>query len=213
MKKLSLYLVCLFLSFSFLASAQEKKKTLPKNDYVITITTEFGTMTALLYDATPLHKANFIKLATTGFYNGTTFHRIIKDFMIQGGDPNSKDSLPYNDGQGGPNYTIPAEFVPTLKHVKGAIAAARMGDQVNPQKASSGSQFYIVHNATGTPFLDGSYTVFGQVIKGLDVIDKIAQQPKGMADRPTKNITMTVTATKMKVKKIIKTYNCEKFYN
>jgi cyclophilin family peptidyl-prolyl cis-trans isomerase len=213
MKKLSFYLVFTFISFSFLATAQEKKKELPKTDYVITITTEFGTMTALLYDATPLHKANFIKLASEGYYNGTTFHRVIKDFMIQGGDPNSKDSIPYNDGQGGPKYTVPAEFVPTLKHVKGAIAAARMGDQVNPQKASSGSQFYIVHNATGTPFLDGSYTVFGQVIKGLEVIDKIADQPKGQADRPTKNITMTVTAKKMKVKKIIKTYNCEKFYN
>jgi cyclophilin family peptidyl-prolyl cis-trans isomerase len=212
MKNLSLYLVLAFLSLNFLASAQEKK-VLPKTDYVITITTEFGAMTALLYDATPLHKANFIKLASSGFYNGTTFHRIIKDFMIQGGDPNSKDSLPYNDGQGGPGYTVPAEFVPTLKHTKGALAAARMGDQMNPQKASSGSQFYIVHNANGTPFLDGGYTVFGQVIKGLEIIDKIADQPKGMADRPTKNITMTVTAKKMKVKKIIKTYNCEKFYN
>jgi cyclophilin family peptidyl-prolyl cis-trans isomerase len=213
MKKLSLYLACLLLSFGYFATAQEKKKVLPKEDYVITITTEFGVMTALLYNATPLHKANFIKLASAGYYNGTTFHRVIKDFMIQGGDPNSKDSIPYNDGQGGPNYTVPAEFVPALKHTKGAIAAARMGDQVNPQKASSGSQFYIVHNANGTPFLDGSYTVFGQIIKGLEVIDKIADQPKGAADRPSKNITMTVTAKKMKVKKIIKTYNCEKFYN
>jgi cyclophilin family peptidyl-prolyl cis-trans isomerase len=212
MKKLSFYLLCAFLSISIFAIGQEKKK-LPKDDYVITITTEFGEMTLLLYNATPKHKENFIKLASSGYYNGTTFHRIIKDFMIQGGDPNSKDSLPYNDGLGGPEYTIPAEFVPTLKHVKGALAAARMGDQMNPAKASSGSQFYIVHNPNGTPFLDGSYTVFGQVIKGMEVIDKIADQPKDMRDRPTKNITMTVKATKMKVKKIIKTYNCESFYN
>jgi peptidylprolyl isomerase/peptidyl-prolyl cis-trans isomerase B (cyclophilin B) len=170
-------------------------------------------MTALLYNATPKHKENFIKLANEGFYNGTTFHRIIKNFMIQGGDPNSKDSIPFNDGQGGPGYTIPAEFVPSLKHVKGAIAAARMGDQVNPQKASSGSQFYIVQNEKGTPFLDGSYTVFGQVIQGLDVIDKIADQPKDQRDRPLKNISIKVTAKKTKVKKILKQYNCASFYN
>ncbi len=212
MKTRSLSLLLFLLTLSFSLQAQGKK-TLPKDDYVITIKTGFGEMTALLYEATPKHKANFIKLASEGFYDGTTFHRIIKDFMIQGGDPNSKDSIPGNDGQGGPSYTVPAEFVPSLKHVKGAIAAARMGDQVNPQKASSGSQFYIVHNANGTPFLDGSYTVFGQVIKGLDVIDKIAEQPKDMRDRPQANITMTVKAQKMKVKKIIKTYNCEKFYN
>ncbi|HWZ22368.1 MAG TPA: peptidylprolyl isomerase, partial [Cytophagaceae bacterium] len=143
----------------------------------------------------------------------TTFHRIIKDFMIQGGDPNSKDSIPGNDGIGGPGYTIPAEFVPTLKHVKGALAAARMGDQVNPKKESSGSQFYIVHNAKGTPFLDGSYTVFGQVVKGLEVVDKISEQPKDMRDRPSKNITMKITAKKMKTKQIIKMYTCEAFYN
>ncbi len=212
MKTKPLYLLLLLVTLSFSSLAQEKK-ALPKTDYVITIKTEFGDMVALLYNATPKHKENFIKLASEGFYNGTTFHRVIKDFMIQGGDPNSKDSIPGNDGQGGPNYTVPAEFVPTLKHVKGAIAAARMGDQVNPQKASSGSQFYIVQNAKGTPFLDGSYTVFGQVIKGVEVTDKIAEQPKGYGDRPSKNITMTVTAKKMKVKKIIKTYGVTSFYN
>ena len=212
MKKLTVSFLFLFLYTGLIAIAQEKKK-FPKNDYVITIDTDFGQMILLLYDATPKHKENFIKLASSGYYNGTTFHRIIKDFMIQGGDPNSKDSIPNNDGLGGPDYTIPAEFVPTLKHVKGALAAARMGDQINPQKASSGSQFYIVHNAKGTPFLDGSYTVFGQTVKGLEVIDKIAEQPKDMRDRPLKNITMKVSAKKMKVKKIIALYNCASFYN
>ncbi|HVD97449.1 MAG TPA: peptidylprolyl isomerase [Cytophagaceae bacterium] len=212
MKKNAVYLLFIFTIFNFSSFAQEKKN-LPKDDYVITISTEFGNMTALLYNATPKHKENFIKLANEGFYNGTTFHRIIKNFMIQGGDPNSKDSIPFNDGQGGPGYTIPAEFVPSLKHVKGAIAAARMGDQVNPQKASSGSQFYIVQNEKGTPFLDGSYTVFGQVIQGLDVIDKIADQPKDQRDRPLKNISIKVTAKKTKVKKILKQYNCASFYN
>jgi cyclophilin family peptidyl-prolyl cis-trans isomerase len=212
MKKLTTTLLFSLLFVSFLAIGEEKKK-LPKEDYVITIDTEFGQMILLLSNATPKHKENFIKLATSGFYNGTTFHRIIKDFMIQGGDPNSKDSIPGNDGIGGPGYTIPAEFVPTLKHVKGALAAARMGDQVNPKKESSGSQFYIVHNAKGTPFLDGSYTVFGQVVKGLEVVDKISEQPKDMRDRPSKNITMKITAKKMKTKQIIKMYTCEAFYN
>ena len=212
MKQLSLFIL-LFLFIAGTNSFAQEKKTTPKNDYVITISTELGDMTLLLYDATPKHKENFIKLASSGFYNGTTFHRIIKDFMIQGGDPNSKDSIPGNDGMGGPDYTIPAEFVASLKHVKGALAAARMGDQVNPQKASSGSQFYIVQNANGTPFLDNNYTVFGQVIKGLDVIDKIAVQEKDMRDRPSKDIKMKVTAKKMSVKKIIKTYGVEKFYN
>lgn len=212
MKKLTTSLLFSLLFVSFIAIGQEKKK-LPKTDYVITMDTDFGQMIILLCDATPKHKENFIKLATTGFYNGTTFHRIIKDFMIQGGDPNSKDSLPTNDGIGGPGYTIPAEFVPSLKHVKGALAAARMGDQINPKKESSGSQFYIVHNAKGTPFLDGSYTVFGQVVKGLEVVDKISEQPKDMRDRPSKSITMKVGTKKMKVKQIIKLYNCETFYN
>jgi cyclophilin family peptidyl-prolyl cis-trans isomerase len=211
MKKIASFLLCLFLLIASLAIGQDSKN-LPKDDYVITIDTEFGQMVILLYNATPKHKDNFIKLASSGYYNGTTFHRIIKDFMIQGGDPNSKDSLPYNDGLGGPGYTVPAEFVPTLKHVKGALAAARMGDQINPEKASSGSQFYIVQNTNGTPFLNGSYTVFGQVIKGLEVIDKIAEQPKSQSDRPLKNITMKVTAKKVKVKKIIKMYGCESFY-
>jgi len=205
----SLVLIALLLSAFVLKKAAP---SLPKEDYVVTIKTPQGDMILLLYDKTPKHKANFVKLAKEGFYNGTTFHRVIKDFMIQGGDPNSKDTIPYNDGQGGPGYTVDAEFIPELKHVKGALAAARMGDQMNPAKASSGSQFYIVQNDKGTPFLDGNYTVYGQVIKGLDVIDKIANVQKGMADRPVQDVRMNVSVEKMKTKKIIKLYGCGAFY-
>lgn len=210
MKKI---LLLLFLSIIIVLQVEAaKKKKIPKDDHVVTISTEFGNMVILLYDLTPLHKANFIKLANEGFYNGTTFHRIIQDFMVQGGDPNSKDMDANNDGQGGPGYTIPAEFDDSLTHVKGAVAAARLGDQANPTKASSGSQFYIVQKADGSHFLDKSYTVFGQVVKGLEVIDKIAMQPKDYRDRPSKDIKMTVKVEKMKIKKIIKLYGCQKHY-
>lgn len=197
----------LILAFLFSATgtfAQKTKKK--KKETVVTITTEYGEMKLILFDETPEHKKNFIKLAKEGFYNGTTFHRIIDNFMIQGGDPNSKDANPDNDGQGGTDYTVPAEFVAKYKHVRGALAAARMGDQVNPQKKSSGCQFYIVENHNGTPFLDNNYTVYGQVIFGLDVIDKIAEQAKDGRDRPIKDIKMTVTVEQMKLKKITKLY-------
>lgn len=172
-----------------------------KKDYLITISTEFGDMVLILYDQTPKHKENFVKLAKEGYYDSTTFHRIIDDFMIQGGDPNSKDDNPNNDGQGGPNYKIDAEFTSDLSHVRGAVAAARTN---NPQKQSSGSQFYIVEKHEGTHFLDGQYTVFGQVIQGLDVIDKIAEQPKNRSDRPIKDIIMTVTVKEVSYKKTAK---------
>ncbi|MDZ4699660.1 MAG: peptidylprolyl isomerase [Rhodothermales bacterium] len=109
------------------------------------IVTPYGSMTVRLYDDTPQHRDNFKKLVAEGFYDGTTFHRVMPEFMIQGGDPNSKDDDPYNDGIGGPGYTVPAEFNPALIHKKGALAAARQPDQVNPERRSSGSQFYIVH--------------------------------------------------------------------
>lgn len=208
------FLLTLF-AFAAVLSAQAQTATapvLPKEDYVVTISTSYGDMILLLYDATPLHKKNFIDLAQKHFYDGTTFHRVIVDFMIQGGDPNSKDSITTNDGQGGPGYTVPAEFNPNLKHDKGALAAARMGDEVNPAKASSGSQFYIVQNKKGTPFLNNNYTVFGQTIKGFEVIDKIAQVEKDGGNRPLKDVTMKVTVTKMKTKKIIKLYDCAWFY-
>ena len=189
---------------------------------LVELETEFGKMVIWLYDATPKHRDNFIKLAEEGYYDGLLFHRVINGFMVQGGDPNSKDAAPNTRlGSGGPGYTIPAEFVDTLSHFKGALAAARMGDQVNPQKASSGSQFYIVQGKPvserdlqmiesragksytpsqrarymevgGTPFLDWNYTVFGEVIEGLEVIDKIAEVSTNPGDRPKSDVSMKV---------------------
>src|SRR6188508_1702698 len=156
-------LLTLFAIVSILtAQAQTPAEpVIPTDDYVVTISTSYGDMVLLLYNQTPLHKKNFIKLAQEHYYDGTTFHRVILDFMIQGGDPNSKDSITTNEGVGGPDYTIPAEINPALKHDKGALAAARMGDEMNPSRASSGSQFYIVQNKNGTPSLNNNYTVFG----------------------------------------------------
>ncbi len=199
------------------------------------ISTRYGDMVIRLYDETPLHRDNFRKLVEEGYYDGTTFHRVIEGFMIQGGDGNSKDDDPYNDGQGGPGYTVDAEFNPVLFHKKGALAAARQADQVNPQRRSSGSQFYIVHGTKlsteelgqmvtqlqqrdpsfsvspeaakaytesgGTPFLDGQYTVFGEVVEGFDVLDAIAasetprklgQQGGALVDRPAEEVKMTI---------------------
>jgi peptidyl-prolyl cis-trans isomerase B (cyclophilin B) len=176
-------------------------------DKLVTIKTSQGEIKLVLFDDTPKHKENFLKLAQEGFYDGTTFHRVIDGFMIQGGDPNTKDTEPGNDGTGNPGYTVPAEINPAHKHVRGAVAAARQDDRVNPSKASSGSQFYIVENHDGTPMLDGVYTVFGQVVDGLDVVDKIAEQPKDGRDRPLSDIKMQVKVEDVKKKKIAKKYN------
>lgn len=121
------------------------------DDQYYAIDTSYGRMVVGLYDDTPKHRDNFEKLVEDGFYDGTTFHRVIAGFMIQGGDPNSKDDDPMNDGQGGPGYQIDAEIKPNLYHVRGALAAARQGDQVNPERKSSGSQFYIVHGGQPVP--------------------------------------------------------------
>ncbi|MBS1977897.1 MAG: peptidylprolyl isomerase [Bacteroidetes bacterium] len=261
-----------------------------KNDYVITFKTPYGDMVAILYDETPKHKENFIKLAKEHYYDSTLFHRVIQGFMIQGGDPDSKKALPgQRIGAGGPKDEIPAEFNPKYFHEKGALSAARKGDQQNPEKKSNGSQFYIVQGtvlkpeeaenlrydqmklmtglrqmfekpeykglldslnqlyysgdiaayqkklfelaprvekATGTkvtrdipaeriqayttiggaPHLDGEYTVFGKVIKGLEVIDKIAAVEKDAADRPLQDVRMMVTVEEMSKKKITKEY-------
>ncbi len=152
---------------------------------VFAIETSLGTIKVKLYAKTPLHRANFSKLALSGFYDGTLFHRVIRGFMIQGGDPLSKD--PENAarfGTGGPGYTVPAEFVKEYNHKKGALAAARRGDAANPMKESSGSQFYIVQDPNTCAQLDGQYTVFGETIEGLDVIDKIAAVQTDPRDRP-----------------------------
>lgn len=191
----------------------------------VALETQFGTMTIEVFDDTPAHRDNFIKLVEEGFYNDQLFHRVIKDFMVQGGDPNSRGAAPgARLGTGGPGYTIEAEMDSTHLHIKGALSAARQGDQVNPEKRSSGSQFYLVQGKTytedelanfesrmqknhpgfaytdsqkeayasagGTPFLDMEYTVFGQVIDGLDIIDSIAAVRTARGDRPLQDVTM-----------------------
>ena len=279
MKK-QFWIAALFILHALTACTQKK-------DHVVTIKTKWGDMVAILYDETPKHKENFIKLAKAHYYDSLLFHRVIQDFMIQGGDPESKKATPGQRlGNGGPGYTVEAEIIPRYFHEKGALSAARLGDQVNPSKASSGSQFYIVQgkkmsegeltidqqkfgmglqqffqkpenkvyydsisklyqagNAEayhayilslkpvvesrlgikvgkevspeivkayttvgGTPMLDGQYTVFGKVIKGLDVIDKITAQPKDGADRPVDDVRMTVTVEELPKKKIEKLY-------
>ncbi|MCQ2131420.1 MAG: peptidylprolyl isomerase [Bacteroidales bacterium] len=238
----------------------------------VKIETTFGDIIVRLYDETPLHRDNFLKLAGEGYYDGTIFHRVIANFMIQGGDPDSKNPTPNGRyGTGGPDYTIEAEIKPELFHKRGALAAARQGDQVNPERRSSGSQFYIVWGDTykegqlsqlskqmkmmaeqnafdklarenrakimemrrnrdqagllalqdllssqaremakgqaglseaqktaystigGTPHLDGQYTVFGEVIEGLDVVEKIQSVKTRPGDRPVEDIKMKMT--------------------
>jgi len=191
----------------------------------VLIRTTKGNMTVLLYDDTPLHQQNFLKLVNEGFYDSLLFHRVIKQFMVQGGDPNSRGaSSSTRLGSGGPGYTIPAEFNPKFIHKKGALAAARTGGPGNPEKKSSGSQYYIVQGKTltdaeldnmerrvqgvspgfkytpeqreiykilgGTPFLDMDYTVYGEVIEGLNVIDSIAAVKTVPGDRPVEDIVM-----------------------
>ena len=184
-----------------------KKPHISKKDEVVTITTSLGDIRLILFSDTPLHRANFLKKAQSGFYNGTTFHRVIPNFMVQGGDPNTKDADPTNDGQGSPNEpTIPAELAAGHRHDYGAVAAARQADVINPQRASSGSQFYLVGNRQGTHFLDGQYTVFGQVIQGQEIIDKIAALPRDARDRPTTDLKMTMRVEKLRKKKISELY-------
>lgn len=286
MKK-TLAIVCLIISLiTFNQCSQEVSGT----DYLVTIKTDQGEMVAILYDETPKHKENFIKLAKEKYFDSLLFHRVIEGFMIQGGDPDSKRALPDQPlGMGGPGYTVEAEFNPKFFHEKGALSAARLGDQQNPTKASSGSQFYIVQgrvvpasdadairvnqaqlNAAfqrmlqntanqplidtlnqiymsgdmqayqkkiyslvprwekemgmkiykevpeamieayttvgGAPHLDGEYTVFGKVISGLEVIDKIAALPRDGNDRPQQDVRMMVTVEEVPRKKITEQY-------
>jgi len=261
-----------------------------KRATIATIKTNYGEMVAILYDDTPKHKENFIKLAKSHYYDSTLFHRVIKGFMIQGGDPDSKKAAPGAMlGRGGPGYTIDAEILPKYFHEKGALSAARLPDMQNPKKASNGSQFYVVQGrildteemtldqvkydqalrkffdnpankgafdslgaayqsgneeqfrnlflslkprvvketgmdvtqtvpedklkayATlgGAPMLDGNYTVFGKVIKGFDVLDKIAEVQKDSADRPRVDVRMTVSVEELSGREIKKKYDYE----
>ena len=149
------------------------------------IVTTMGTIRVKLYADTPKHRDNFAKLALEGFYDGILFHRVIEGFMIQGGDPLTKETEDHSLwGTGGPGYTIPAEIVADHVHKKGALAAARRGDIANPYKESSGSQFYIVHDGNACFHLNGEYSVFGETVDGFDVIDKIASTPVDRRDCP-----------------------------
>ena len=228
MKKIALALLCISLAFVSIAQDDvmreklRKMTELTKKDYKkdVLLQTTKGDIVIRLSDSTPLHRDNFLKLVKIHYYDSVLFHRVIKNFMIQGGDPNSKHAKPGEPlGNGGPNYRIPAEFRTSLFHKKGVIAAARDN---NPEKASSGSQFYIVQGKIftdagldsietyrlngrkipaeqrevyktigGTPHLDQAYTVFGEVVKGLDVVDKIAAVPTSTgqdSDRPLEDV-------------------------
>ena len=218
MKKIILLLMSAF--FVLTVNAQ-KDSTLRKKDFKrdVLLQTTMGDIVVRLSDSTPLHRDNFLKLVKVGYFDSVLFHRVIKDFMIQGGDPDSKNAPSGQPlGNGGPAYTIPAEFRQTLFHKKGVIAAARDN---NPEKASSGSQFYIVQGKKfteadlenmeynrlkrkiptaqrevyktlgGTPHLDQNYTLFGEVVKGLEVVDKIASVETSKAvdrDRPLQDV-------------------------
>lgn len=220
-------LILLLLTFSMLTAHAAK----PKNQYV-RIKTNYGECIIKLYNETPLHRDNFLKLVKKGYYNGTLFHRVIKDFMIQGGDPDSRnakrDSLL---GEGGPEYTIPAEFRDSLFHKKGVLAAAREGDGVNPKKASSGSQFYLVQGKVftdeqlngveekrlkfkipewqrqvyrtigGAPHLDRNYTVYGEIVVGLELVDQIAAIATDKNNRPKEDVKMEITILKRRAAK------------
>ncbi len=212
-------LFTIVIAFFCLASYAVK----PKHQY-IKITTSKGECIVKLYNETPLHRDNFLKLAKQGYFNGTLFHRVIKDFMIQGGDPDSRNATPEATlGDGGPKYTIPAEFRDSLFHKKGVLAAAR---DDTPDKVSSASQFYLVQGKVftdeqlnlletkrlkhiippyqreiyktigGTPHLDMSYTVYGEIVNGLAMVDSVASVETGKANRPKEDITMTITVLK-----------------
>ena len=174
------------------AAAEQTQRTMDKiaklpAEPVFDIITSMGVIKVKLYADTPKHRENFAKLALEKYYDGTLFHRVINGFMIQGGDPLTKDAANKpRFGTCGPDYTVPAEFVPEHVHKKGALAAARRGDAVNPYKESSGSQFYLVQG--DARFLDGEYTVFGETIEGLDVIDKIASVQTDARDCPVQDV-------------------------
>ncbi len=215
MKRLSFLFITFILLLSLPACGQRKDK---EKSPMVLIHTTMGDIKVKLYPRTIHHTENFLKLVKDHYYDGVLFHRVIPGFVIQGGDPESKNAQPGQLlGNGGPGYTIPAEICPEYFHKRGALAMAREGDQVNPTRRSSGSQFYIVVGKVytdkeldimekrlntkftpqqrkayttigGTPFLDGQYTVFGEVVEGMDVVDKIANVERDKNDRPLKDV-------------------------
>lgn len=218
MKKI--YFLTFFLLTAMIGNAQttEKQNVITHKGVSVKMVTNYGDMVLLLYDETPLHRDNFVKLVKDGTYNGLLFHRVIEHFMVQAGDPQSRDAKPgARLGAGTLGYTVPAEIKPGLFHKRGALCAARQGDEVNPKRESSASQFYIVQGNVwseadlnmmeqrfgkhftdeqrqvyttlgGTPHLDGDYTVFGELVEGMDVVNKIAAAPRDRFDRPVEDI-------------------------
>ena len=222
------YLISLIVSLfvTLLSTGMKTQAQKVQPEYLIKIETSLGDLLIKLYNETPGHRDNMIKLIEEGFYKDQLFHRVIGDFMIQGGDPHSVGAEKGQRlGTGDPGYTVPAEFNENLIHKKGALSAARQGDHVNPEKASSGSQFFIVVGRVfspeelnlmtqqglinvnkemaqiyttlgGTPHLDGSYTVFGEVVKGLEVLDRIAAVKTDTYDRPFDDLIYSISLIK-----------------
>ena len=171
-------------------SVANYKNRLPEEP-IFDIVTSMGTIRVKLYKDTPKHRDNFTRLAITRYYDGLLFHRVIDGFMIQGGDPYTRDTSRVDEwGEGGPGYTIDAEILPEHTHKKGALAAARRGNLANPMKESSGSQFYLVQDSTNCKHLNGEYTVFGETIAGLNVIDRIARVQTNRFERPERPVVI-----------------------
>ena len=200
MKKLTGIFAALVLS-AILTAFIPAKKGKVSYDHVVTISTEFGEMKLILFDDTPIHKANFIKLASEGKYDSTTFHRIIKNFMIQGGQLKAADMAGW-DTLSFEQKTLPNEIMEKHKHIYGALAAARTE---NPEKRSDATQFYIVNNPQGAHFLDNNYTVFGQLIVGFDVLQKISDVPVNKS-APLNPVYMEVKVDKVKRSELILFY-------
>lgn len=218
MKKISFLSIFLLTASMLFAQAIDNKMGRAHEGTTVIMETTMGPIVLRLYEETPIHRENFIKLAQEGVYDGLLFHRVIERFMIQGGDPKSREAEPgVMLGEGSLGYTLPAEIVPHLFHKRGALCAARQGDDVNPKKESSASQFYIVQGEVydeamlkkigerfhkrytpeqrkvyategGAPHLDGDYTVFGEVVKGMEVVDKIASVECDKNNRPIEDV-------------------------
>ena len=204
-RTLLLIAIILFsLNSSYCQETIEEKET----DFLITINTSYGNIKLLLFDDCPAHKSNFIKLAKAGVYNHIIFHRVINNFMIQTGDFTTRNE-PINYSPTIIQSTIPSEASIKHKHIRGAIGAARKGVQQNPQKRSSGTQFYIIQSCAGAHHLDREYTVFGQVMSGMEVVDKIAALPTTKRNKLIHEVRITVDVTEIKKDDIKKFYYFE----
>lgn len=200
-KKKIILIICFFNVINFYGQVNKNS-----SDYLVTINTDYGKIKIILFDDTPLHKENFLKLAESGVYDHIIFHRVINRFMIQSGDFTTRNQAVDYD----PRIIqepIKAEILAHHLHVRGAVGAARRGDDVNPEMKSNSTQFYIIQNLNGAHHLDGKYTVFGQVMSGFEVIDLIASQPTLERDRPIKDIRINVDIDQVSRSDI------EKFYN